>query len=31
MTRIYLDSVPLIYLVEEVIPYSSAIEARLAI
>lgn len=31
MTRIYLDSAPLIYLVEEVIPYSSGIEARLAI
>jgi predicted nucleic acid-binding protein len=31
MARIYLDSAPLIYLVEEVIPYSSAIETRLAV
>ena len=29
--RIYLDSAPLIYLVEEVIPYTSTIETRLAL
>jgi predicted nucleic acid-binding protein len=28
--RIYLDSAPLIYLVEEVVPYASTLESRLA-